>query len=170
MPELLHVHDAAKIRAFGPSLALDTLIAPADTLLGRIAPDELLVLGRPGAGPELVRDLEDVLDRHGPRALVVDHTDGWSCFAVVGDGVQDVFGRVTHIPFPAASDAPVFLMGRVCDVAGKLFVRPGRIDILTGAEAIDHVQHRLEDAVARADGRSAGHVGVGAAHAGMVAR
>lgn len=149
MPELLHVHDAAKVRAFGPPAALDGLVAPPDTLSGRIAPDERLFLARPGAAPALVAHLEAALAGHGAHALVVDHTDGWSCFALVGPGLEEAVARVTQIPVAAAGDEAVFLMGRVCDVAGKLFVRAGRVDILTGAEAIDHVRHRLEDAVAR---------------------
>ncbi len=153
MPELLHVHDAAKVRAFGPPAALDLLPPLADALSGRIAPDELLILGRPGAGPGIAATLEDALAAHGPGALVVDHTDGWSCFALVGEGLEEVFGRLTHIPLPEAGDEPVFLMGRICDVTGRIFVRSTRIDILTGAEASDHVLHRIEEALAHASRR-----------------
>jgi len=42
--------------------------------------------------------------------------------------------------------APELVMGRICDVAGKAFVRPGRIDLMCGAEAAVHVQERLEHA------------------------
>jgi hypothetical protein len=34
-------------------------------------------------------------------------------------------------------------------------VREGRVDILTGAEASDHVHHRLEDALGRVGRREA---------------
>ncbi len=146
MPELLHVDDAAKIRVFGPPPVLDGLAPPPDTLSGRVAPDELLLLGRAGTGAALAARLESELQAHGPRALVVDHTDGWSCFALAGDDVREVFARVSHIPLPQAGTEPVFVMGRICDVAGKAFVREARIDILTGVEASDHVQHRLEEA------------------------
>ena len=154
MPELMHVDDVAKIRVFGPPQALDGLSTPPDTIQGRIAPEELVLLGRPGTAAALAARLEAELAAHGPRALVVDHTDGWSCFALVGDGLGEVFARLTHVPLPAAGAEPVFVMGRVCDVAAKVFVRGGRIDILTGAEASDHVRHRLEEAVARVEQRS----------------
>ena len=155
MPELIEVHDAAKVRVFGPPAVLDGLTAPVDIVLGRVAPDELVLLGRPGTGTELVAGFETALAGHGARALVVDHTDGWSCFSLVGDDVAEVFARVTQIPFPDTTADPVFLMGRICDVAGKAFVREGRVDILTGAEASAHVHHRLEDALGRVGRREA---------------
>ena len=57
-----------------------------------------------------------------------------------------MWARVSHVPLPAAGDEPAFVAGRICDVAGKAFVRPGRVDILTGAEVRDHVEHRLSEA------------------------
>jgi hypothetical protein len=65
VPELIEVHDAAKVRVFGPPAVLDGLTAPVDTILGRVAPDELVLLGRPGTGTELVGGLETALARHG---------------------------------------------------------------------------------------------------------
>ncbi len=151
MPELFHVDDAAKIRVFGPPAVLDALVLPGGVLRGRVAPDELLLLGPPGQGPALAGALEAVLAEEGPSALVIDHTDGWSCFALVGRDLEEVFARVSHVPLPPPAAEPAFLMGRICDVPGKAFRRAGRVDLLTGAEAHEHVRHRLEQA-----GRSLG--------------
>jgi hypothetical protein len=40
----------------------------------------------------------------------------------------------------------VFTVGKVCDVATKVFVRPGRVDVMTGAEVRHHVEERFEHA------------------------
>jgi hypothetical protein len=146
VPDLFTVHDAAKVRCFAPPEALDALVTPAGALRGRIAPNEVVFVAAPGRGGELTADLEAALESHGNRALVVDHTDGWSFFSISGEGSADVFRRVSMIPLPAASTEPVFFMGRVCDVAAKAFRRGDRVDVMSGMEASRHVRDRLEQA------------------------
>ena len=146
MPDLFTVHDAAKVRCFAPPEAIDALPTPAGALRGRIAPNEVVFVAAPGRGAELQASLEAALQSHGNRALVVDHTDGWSFFSISGEGAEDVFRRVSMIPLPAAADEPVFFMGRVCDVAAKAFRRGDRVDVMCGMEASRHVRDRLEHA------------------------
>ena len=143
MPDLYTVHDAAKVRCFGPPEAIDGLATPDGALCGRIAPNEVVFVGPPGTSAALVEACQGALQPHGSGALVVDHTDGWSFFTIVGDGAEDVFRRVSMVPLP---ESATFFMGRVCDVATKAFRRPGRIDIMTGMEASRHVLDRLEHA------------------------
>ena len=146
MPDLFTVHAAAKVRCFAPPAALDALPTPPGTLRGRIAPNEVVFVGDPGAAADLVAGLTTALASHGPGALVVDHTDGWTVFSLVGDGAEDVFRRISMVPLPTAADGPVFFMGRVGDVAAKAFRRRGRIDFMTGAETTSHVQSVIEHA------------------------
>lgn len=146
MPDLFHVDNAAKIRCFGRPAALDAIRQPAGTLLGRIAPDELVVVGQPGTAASLLEDLEGQLAGEGNAALVIDHTDGWSFFSIVGEGSDEVFARIANWKLPESTGAPVFTVGKTCHVAGKLFVRPNRIDIMTGAEVVAHVRETLEHA------------------------
>jgi hypothetical protein len=147
VPELRIIDGAAKVRVFAEPGVLDALEQPAATYAGRIAPDELILVGEPGTGPELADALGRAVGEHGPAALVVDHTDGWSLHSLEGADLDEVWARVSHVPLPAVSDErPTFVVGRICDVAGKAFVRSGRVDILTGAEAREHVEHRLAEA------------------------
>jgi hypothetical protein len=146
VPDLFTVHDAAKVRCFAPPEAIDALPTPAGALRGRIAPNEVVFVAAPGRAGELQASLEAALQSHGNRALVVDHTDGWSFFSISGDGADDVFRRVSMIPLPAAGAEPVFFMGRVCDVATKAFRRGDRVDVMSGMEASRHVRDRLEHA------------------------
>jgi glycine cleavage system aminomethyltransferase T len=143
VPDLFHVDGVAKIRCFGRPEALDALARPEGTLAGRIAPDELVVVGAPGTAAALLQTLTAALADEGAAALVVDHTDGWTFFSITGERAGEVFARVSHIPLPDG-DGPTFFMGRVCDVACKAFHRPGRIDLMCGAETAHHVEHRLE--------------------------
>jgi hypothetical protein len=144
--DLFEVKGAAKVRCFGREAALDGLTQPAGTLCGRIAPDEVIFVGQPGTADQLVEELQGQLAGEGNAALVVDHTDGWTFFSLVGEGVEEVFAREANWKLPESTGAPVFTVGRVCHVAGKVFVRPNRIDIMTGAEVVAHVRETLEHA------------------------
>jgi len=146
VPDLFTVHDAAKVRCFAPPAALDGLATPAGTLRGRIAPNEVVFVGAPGTAGALVESLSSSLADQGPSALVVDHTDGWTVFSIVGDGGEDVFSRISMVPLPTAAAEPVFFMGRIAEVASKAFRRPGRIDFMTGTETSRHVLEKLEQA------------------------
>ncbi len=146
MPDLFEVKGAAKIRCFGREAALDGLTQPAGTLQGRITPDEVIFVGQPGAAGALVEDLQAQLAGEGNAALVIDHTDGWTFFSLVGEGAEEVFAREANWKLPVSDGAPVFTVGMVCHVAGKLFVRPNRIDIMTGSEVIAHVRKSLNHA------------------------
>ncbi len=146
MPDLYEVKGAAKVRCFGREATLDGLRQPSGTLIGRIAPDEVIFVGQPGTAAALVEDLQGQLAGEGNAALVVDHTDGWTFFSLVGEGVEEVFAREANWKLPVSDGAPVFTVGKVCHVAGKVFVRPNRIDIMTGAEVHEHVHHALAHA------------------------
>lgn len=146
MPDLFLVNGAAKVRCFGHEATLNGLRQPAGTLIGRITPDEVIFVGQPGTAAALVSDLEGQLSGEGNAALVIDHTDGWTFFSLVGEGVEEVFARIANWKLPASDGAAVFTVGMVCHVAGKLFVRPNRIDIMTGAEVVVHVKEALEHA------------------------
>ena len=146
MPELFTVHPAAKVRCFAPKAVLDALTTPAGALRGRIAPDEVVLVGAPGTASALLDHCKTALAGLGPSALIVDHTDGWSFYSLTGEGHEDVFARVSMLPLPAAGTEPVFFMGRIADMAAKAFRRPGRVDFMTGMETIRHVTEKLEHA------------------------
>ena len=92
MPELFHVDGVAKVRVFGREATLDGLRAPAGTLVGRIAPDEVVFVGSPGTAAALVEDLEGQVAGEGIAALVIDHTDGWTFYSLTGEGLEEVLG------------------------------------------------------------------------------
>jgi len=85
VPDIYSCHAAAKVRCFAPPKALNDLVAPPQTLRGRIAPNELIIVGAPGTEVDIKAHCEQALASLGTRALVVDHTDGWSFFTLHGE-------------------------------------------------------------------------------------
>lgn len=139
MPELWEVKGAAKIRLFGPKDALDRVTTPAGVSQGRVAPDELLWLGDPEQAAALEAEGKKQLAGAGERGLVVDNSDGWALFSLVGDGGAGALARLSSLRLPAEG----FLQGKVAGVPGKVFARAGRIDILCTSDVRWYVGERL---------------------------
>jgi hypothetical protein len=139
VPELWEVKGAAKIRLFGPKDALDRVATPAGVAQGRVAPDELLWLGDAERASELEAEGKKQLAGAGERALVVDNSDGWALFSLIGDGGEDALARLSSLRVPEQG----FLQGKVAGVPGKLFARAGRIDILCTSDVRWYVRERL---------------------------
>jgi sarcosine oxidase gamma subunit len=139
VPELWEVTGAAKIRLFGPKDALDRVQTPAGVEQGRVAPDELLWLGDPEQAKALEAEGRRQLAGAGERALVVDNSDGWTLFSIVGDGRADALARLSSVRLPDQG----FRQGNVAGVPGKVFARPGRIDILCTSDVRWYVHERL---------------------------
>ncbi|MEO9175872.1 MAG: hypothetical protein ABI317_10215, partial [Gaiellales bacterium] len=135
------VKGAAKIRLFGPKDALDRVQTPAGVNAGRVAPDELLWLGDAERVGELEAEGTRQLAGAGERALVVDNSDGWTLFSLVGEGRSDALARLSSLQLPDEG----FRQGSVAGVPGKLFARPGRIDLLCTADVRWFVRGRLLD-------------------------
>jgi hypothetical protein len=128
VPELWEVKGAAKIRLFGPKDALDRVQTPAGVTQGRVAPDELLWLGDPEQATALEAEGTRQLAGAGARGLVVDNSDGWALFSLVGDGREDALARLSSLRLP---------------VPGKVFAREGRIDLLCTSDVRWYVRERL---------------------------
>lgn len=139
MPELWEVTGATKIRLFGPKDALDRVTTPEGVAQGRVAPDELLWLGDPGRSEELEAEGKRQLAGAGQRALVVDNSDGWTLFSLVGEGREDALARLSSLRLPETG----FRQGKVAEVPGKVFARPGRIDVLCTSDVRWFVHERL---------------------------
>jgi hypothetical protein len=139
VPELWEVKGAAKIRLFGPKDALDRVQTPAGVNQGRVAPDELLWLGDPEQASALEAEGKRQLAGAGERALVVDNSDGWALFSLLGDGRADALARLSSLRLPDTG----FRQGKVAGVPGKVFARDGRIDILCTSDVRWYVRERL---------------------------
>jgi hypothetical protein len=139
VPELWEVVGAAKIRLFGPKDALDRVRTPEGAEQGRVAPDELIWLGDPEQAGALEAEARSQLSGAGERAVVVDNSDGWVLFSLVGEGREDALARLSSLRVPEQG----FLQGKIAGVPGKVFARPGRIDLLCTSDVRWFVHERL---------------------------
>jgi hypothetical protein len=146
VPELWEIPGAAKIRLLGAPAVLDRLETPDGVHAGRIAPDELVWLGDPARAAELEEHGRQELASEGLAAFVVDHTDGWMLFSIVGEGADEVLARVSNLRVQGTG----FFQGQVAQAPGKVFSRPGRIDVLVGSDLAWFVGERLRHAGAGA--------------------
>jgi hypothetical protein len=147
VPELWEVTGAAKIRIFAPAAALDALAVPDGVGAGRVAPDEVIWLGDPGRAAELEEIASAAVAALGLDALVVDHSDGWTLFSIVGEGCEAVLGRLSDLRVPEGGG---FIQGKIAQSPGRVFCRPNRLDLLIGADLAWFVRGRLEHAGAGA--------------------
>jgi hypothetical protein len=138
VPELWPVEGATCVRLYATAAVLDALEPPERVGQARVAPDEVLWLADPGRADELVGAGEKALAAD-EAALVVDHSDGYAVFALVGDGAAEAFSRVSSIRLPEAG----FRQGKVAQVPGRVYVRPGRIDVVVTADVAWFVRERL---------------------------
>ncbi len=144
MPELWEVTGAAKIRLFGPKDALDRVTTPDGVEQGRVAPDELLWLGDPGRARS-----------SRPRASVSSRAPASarssSTTATAGPSSRSwATGAQTRSRAFRACDCPTgaSVQGKVAEVPGKVFARPGRIDLLCTSDVRWFVHGRLLHACA----------------------
>jgi hypothetical protein len=154
VPELWEVAGAAKIRIFGPAEALDRLEIPDGVGSARVAPDEVLWLADPGRAGELEEAAGAQVASLGSGALVVDHSDGWVLLSIVGDGCEEVLARVSSLRVPDGGAG--FIQGQIAQAPGKVFCRPGRLDLLVGTDLVWFVRGRIEHA-GRDAGLTVGH-------------
>jgi hypothetical protein len=139
--ELWRVADASVVRVFAAPDVLDGLEWPDRVGAGRVAPDEVIVLGDPGAAAGVVEQLSATLQPHAPDALAVDHSSGVAVFAIVGEQAPAALARVSDIELPPGGAG--FRQGRVAEVPARVFARPGRLDVVVGADVGWFVHRRL---------------------------
>lgn len=134
--------DAAIVACHGAPAALEAIAVDPEVVAGRVAPDELLLVGPlPARADLLARGAAAV---SGAGGMVVDETDAWTAFCLLGDGVEAAFARLSHVALPA--DRPAFVQGPVAHVPGTIVAGWERLYVLAPAPAAHHVERRLGDA------------------------
>jgi hypothetical protein len=89
----------------------------------------------------VVRELEDRIAALEPDGLVLDVTDGWAGWTLVGPGAERALAAVSPL---AAPDVDAFVQGDVARVGAKVLGEPdGALTILVPSSVEDHVVERL---------------------------
>lgn len=101
---------------------------------GRVAPDEVFVLG-PVAG-----DLRQAIRKVDPAAVIRRADDGWARETVS----RDTFSCLSALELPRS---PAYLQGEVAGVPARVFVAEDVVTILVPASFEAHLHRRIEDEV-----------------------
>jgi len=144
------------VTCLGTPEALDALEAdppvPGRLEALRPAPDELLLVGGPGTGEDLIALAEARLSSLDPGSLCVDATDGWTVWTLAGERWSETFAMLSAIPL----EGPGFVQGRVAEVPAKVVARSDRVHLLVPSCSEEHVRQRILTASAGFGVREAG--------------
>ena len=110
----------------------------------RVSPDELLLIGPATAAADLLTHATAHLDRAAAMGLAIDVTDAWSVCTVNGDGVTQVWARLSENRLP--DERPAVVQGAVASVPAKAIVGDDQIHVLPPSCLGHHVPHRILDA------------------------
>lgn len=93
---------------------LDAL-APADAIVHRVAPDEVMVTASAGEAASLLATLERAV-AGDPGAVVLDVADGWATWEIRGADARLAFSRISPLRLPEAGT----VQGDVLRVPGRI--------------------------------------------------
>lgn len=123
--------EAAVITCLGSEGAVDAAVAVGGATSGRVAPDEVMLVVPVARGAALFGSVTQAAATADADALVVDTSDGWSIWTLLGgdDDVDRGMARLSALELPDDG----FCQGDLARVPVKLFVAPGRVHILVPA-------------------------------------
>ena len=136
---------AAVIRCFGQPRALDAFPSLGATA-GRVATDELWLVGPRTAGGELTQRATSYLAGADPDGLVVDHGEAWAVWRLSGTASRSAFARLADFPLPAERHG--FVQGAVVQVPAKILVQPDWLDLIVPVQLAHHIPVRVVQACA----------------------
>ena len=117
--------------------ALDVL-APVGARSCRVAPDELMFVAEPAAAGRLTRDAGAVT-AGDPDAVVIDVSDGWSCWTIAGEGATEAFARISELGPPERG----FVCGDVAHVPVRAMGDDGAIHLFVSSMWRDYLREQI---------------------------
>jgi hypothetical protein len=125
----LRASEFAVVTCVASPAACDSLPSRPDARALRLAADEVMVLGSPGAVDAIVATVAGAVATIDPDAVVIDASDGWAAWTLGGDAIDPAFSRLSALELPREG----FVQGDVARVPVKLMAAPGRLDLLVPA-------------------------------------
>jgi hypothetical protein len=132
---------AAAIGVHSSPEALDALTVDGAVLL-RPAPDEAMLLAPPGDALRVLETTSSRVAEQDPTALVLDETDGWSIWTLVGEDPHAAFARISALSPPASGTT----QGEVAHLPARVVVTPGAIHIVVASMWSDALRDLIVDA------------------------
>ena len=132
--------EAAIVHCVGKPASLDALRPIPGTFPGRVAPDEVLLIGAAEARWRIAEVARNELAQVDPHALALDQSSGWSVWTLSGPRVPEAFARLSSAPLPPA---PAFVQGAIAGVPAKAVVLPDSVHVLVSSVLGHHVRQRV---------------------------
>jgi hypothetical protein len=108
---------------------------------GRVAPDELLLIGPASAKNELLQDASQHLRQAGAFGVAVNMSDAWTVWTIIGQEADHVWAMLSQNSIP--KERPAFVQGAVASVPGKAIILNSTIHVLTPSPLGHHLPHRI---------------------------
>jgi hypothetical protein len=144
--------DAGIVSCFAAPDALDPLVVPSEGVVCcRVAPDEIMLIGQSGVAADLVEAARGRIAEGDAHAVVLDASDGWAVWTLVGSGATDAFRRLSAVD----PTGRTYTAGDVAGVPVRIVSFPGRLHLIVVAMWRDYLHERLLD-VCRALGGTEG--------------
>jgi hypothetical protein len=131
---------AAAIGVHSSPEALDALTVDGAVLL-RPAPDEAMLLAPPGDALRVLEAASSGVGENDPTALVLDQTDGWSIWTLVGEDARAAFARISSLSPPASGT----MQGEVARLPARVVVAPGAIHVVVASMWSDALRDLIVD-------------------------
>ena len=136
----LQERSVAVVLCSADAAALDALVAPGHgARMLRTAPDEALFVARPAVAADVTREIEDRIAALDDDALVLEVSDGWAAWSLVGDDARRALSYLSHLDPPGNGG---FVQGDVARVAAKVLDEPDGLTILVPAYWREHLRER----------------------------
>ena len=130
---------ASVVGCFATAEALDALPLTAGAYSCRVALDEAMLVAGPAAADELVTTASAHLVAEDPDAVVLETTDGWAVWTLVGERVRDAFAHLSAVPLGDEG----YTQGDVAHVPVRVIALPDRLHLLVPAMWGEHLRERI---------------------------
>lgn len=119
--------------------ALDDLGPIEGALVCRVAPDEAMVLVGDRAVDGCVEAVTARARELDPDALVLDATDGFAAWTLTGEGVREVFARLSALEVEEGG----VVQGDVAGVPVRVLSEAGRLDLIVPSMWERYLRERI---------------------------
>lgn len=133
----LFLTQASIVGCFAAPEALEALIGIDGAYAGRVAPDEMMLVGEAGSAEELVRAATARASAVDADAVVLDTSDGWAVWTLAGDTAREAFARLSAVPLRAE-----YTQGDVARVPVRVIARADRVHLLVPSMWREHLRER----------------------------
>jgi sarcosine oxidase gamma subunit len=131
--------EAAFVSCMASPEGLDALHVTRSLTALRVAPDELLLVGRPASAARIVAAAAKTLQGSDDDALVMDVTDGWTVWTLGGDDAHEAFERLSMLELPAGG----VVQGDVARLPVKVVVDGARLHLAVPSSWAAYLRERI---------------------------